>query len=186
MSLPTLRHDLARVYEPKAPAPSQRLVTLRAAKAAGLHVYVALAPTYPECDEADLRATFHAVAKLEPLTIFHEPINVRAENVARIAAQAAQSGMVLKTDVFATRAAWQDYAIASLQTVQRLAVEIGVVDRLHSWPDKSLSSQAVLRRVPDPARFRAWLAQSWSRLSEWPAPVQCNLNPKPTVSVPNS
>src|SRR5678815_891207 len=25
MSLPTLRNDLARVYEPKAPAPSQRL-----------------------------------------------------------------------------------------------------------------------------------------------------------------
>jgi hypothetical protein len=43
MSLPTLHHNLARFYEPKAPAPSQRLVTLRAAKAAGLHVYVARA-----------------------------------------------------------------------------------------------------------------------------------------------
>src|SRR5437667_9645311 len=39
MSLPTLRNDLARVYEPKAPAPSQRLAALRAAKEAGLPVY---------------------------------------------------------------------------------------------------------------------------------------------------
>src|SRR4051794_33247186 len=38
MSLPTLRNDLAKVYEPKAPSPSQRLATLRAAKEAGLHV----------------------------------------------------------------------------------------------------------------------------------------------------
>ena len=36
MSLPTLRNDLAKVYEPKAPAPSQRLATLHAAKEAGL------------------------------------------------------------------------------------------------------------------------------------------------------
>jgi DNA repair photolyase len=92
MSLPTLRNDLAKVYEPKAPAPSQRLAALRAAKEAGLHVYVALAPTYPECDEADLRATLQAVAELEPITIFHEPINIRAENVARIEAQAAGHG----------------------------------------------------------------------------------------------
>src|SRR5439155_1346115 len=62
MSLPTLRNDLAKVYEPKAPAPSQRLATLHAAKEAGLHVDVALAPTYPECDEADLRATLQALA----------------------------------------------------------------------------------------------------------------------------
>jgi len=103
MSLPTVRNDLSRVYEPKAPAPSQHLATLRAAKEAGLHVYVAVAPTYPECDEADLRATLKAVAELEPITILHEPINIRAENVARIEAQATLLGVQLKTAVFATR-----------------------------------------------------------------------------------
>jgi len=103
VSLPTLRNDLAKVYEPKAPAPSQRLAALRAAKEAGLHVYVAIAPTYPECDEADLRATLQAVAELEPITIFHEPINIRAENVARIEGQAELAGVRLKTQVFATR-----------------------------------------------------------------------------------
>ena len=92
MSIPTLRNDLARVYEPKAPAPSQRLATLRAARAAGLHVYVAIAPTYPECDRDDLRETLTAIAELEPITIFHEPINIRAENVARIKAHAEEIG----------------------------------------------------------------------------------------------
>src|SRR5207247_7852791 len=94
MSLPTLRNDLAKVYEPKAPAPSQRLAALRAAKEAALHVYVALAPTYPECDEADLRATLKAVTELDPITIFHEPINIRAENVARIERHAEALGLL--------------------------------------------------------------------------------------------
>jgi DNA repair photolyase len=108
MSLPTLRNDLAKVYEPRAPAPSQRLAALRGAREAGLPVYVAVAPTYPECDEADLRATLRAVAELEPITIFHEPINIRAENVERIQAHADQLGVELRTDVFATREQWQD------------------------------------------------------------------------------
>ncbi len=44
MSLPTLRDDLAEVYEPGAPAPNQRLAALRAARQARLHVFVAMAP----------------------------------------------------------------------------------------------------------------------------------------------
>jgi DNA repair photolyase len=55
MSIPTLRNDLADIYEPEAPAPTQRLETLQKAKEQGLHVYVAMAPTYPECDAADSR-----------------------------------------------------------------------------------------------------------------------------------
>jgi DNA repair photolyase len=96
MSLPTLRNDLARVYEPKAPAPSRRLATLRAARAAGLHVYVAIAPTYPECDRDDLDATLTAITDVDPITIFHEPINIRAENVARIKAYAESLGYNIK------------------------------------------------------------------------------------------
>ena len=92
MSLPTLRNDLAKVYEPQAPAPSARLATLLKAREMGLNLYVAMAPTYPECDEADLRQTLTAIKLLGPLTIFHEPINIRAENVERIAGQAAASG----------------------------------------------------------------------------------------------
>lgn len=168
MSLPTLRNDLAKAYEPKAPAPSQRLATLRAAKQAGLHVYVALAPTYPECDEADLRATLQAVAELDPITIFHEPINIRAENVARIEAQAADMGIHLRTDVFASRESWQDYAVNALHTVSELAKELGIEKRLHLWPDKSLGSQSLADRMQNPRKYLKRLQFWWQRVSEWP------------------
>jgi DNA repair photolyase len=46
MSFPILCNDLAEVYEYKAPVPTLRLETLRAAKAAGLHVYVATGIRY--------------------------------------------------------------------------------------------------------------------------------------------
>src|SRR2546422_1443633 len=168
MSLPTLRNDLARVYEPKAPAPPQRLATLCAAKEDGLHVYVAMAPTYPECDEADLRATLKAVGELDPITIFHEPINIRAENVARIEAQAADMGVRLRTEVFATRESWQDYAVNALHTVSQLAKEVGIAPHLHLWPDKSLGSQALADRMPNPNKYLKRLDHWWHRISEWP------------------
>jgi DNA repair photolyase len=176
MSLPSLRNDLAKVYEPKAPAPSQRLAALRAAKEAGLHVYVAMAPTYPECDEVDLRATLCAVAELNPLTIFHEPINIRAENVKRIETHAKNLGVHLRTDVFTTREAWQNYAIGALYTVERLAEELGIADRLHLWPDKSLGSRASARHIAgaygiDPESFQRWLNRYWQRISEWPGSI---------------
>jgi DNA repair photolyase len=177
MSLPTLRNDLSRVYEPKAPAPTQRLATLRAAKDAGLHVFVALAPTYPECDEADLRATLMAVAGLRPITVFHEPINIRAENVARIAAHAQSLGLRANTDVFATREHWQNYAVNALRTVEHLASEVGIADRLHLWPDKSLGSRAASQRLSvandlSPQQFQEWLQHWWTRISEWPNAIE--------------
>ena len=168
MSLPTLRNDLAKVYEPKAPAPSQRLAVLRAAKEAGLHVYVAMAPTYPECDEADLRATLTAVAELEPITIFHEPINIRAENVARIEAQAVDMGVRLQMEVFATRESWQNYAVNALHTVSEIVRELGIEKHLHLWPDKSLGNQALADRMPNPKGYLKRLEHWWHRVSEWP------------------
>ena len=168
MSLPTLRNDLAKVYEPKAPAPSQRLATLRAAREAGLHIYAAVAPSYPECDEADLRTTLKALAELEPMTIFHEPINIRAENVARIQDHAVSVGVPLKTEVFATRESWQDYALNALHTVECVAREVGIGDRLHLWPDKSLGNQTLIKRMPHRETYIAWLNHWWNRVSEWP------------------
>jgi len=168
MSLPTFRNDFARAYELKAPAPSQRPATLRAAKAAGLHVDVAVAPTYPDCNEADLRVTLQAVAEVEPVTIFHEPTNRRAENVTRIQTEAAKLGIALRTDLFAARESWQDYAPAALRSVERLAGELSIAYRLHFWPDKSLGGQSALARQPDPQSHAAWLHHWWHRISEWP------------------
>ena len=190
MSLPTLRNDLSKIYEPKAPAPSQRLKTLQEAKKAGLHVYVAMAPTYPECDEADLRATLTAIKELDPITIFHEPINIRAENVARIQAHARELGVNVNTQVFASKNAWRRYAVESLLMVQRLATEMGVINHLHLWPDANLATksqflslrrsqrvgltkrQVQLANEQDEKdydeKYYPWLEGWWTRVSEWP------------------
>jgi DNA repair photolyase len=186
MSLPTLRNDLAKVYEPKAPAPSVRLATLQAAKKEGIPVFIAMAPTYPECDEADLRATLTAVAPLNPYTVFHEPINIRAENVERIAAQARELGISLRTEVFQNRETWKDYALESLVTVQRVAKEVGLEKRLHLWPDKNLGSDWVVNSLEEKRRekYRAWLQSWWTRVSEWPTPQAMKKREKANGSYP--
>jgi DNA repair photolyase len=169
MSLPTLRDDLAHVYEPKAPSPSQRFAALKEAKRAGLQVYVAMAPTYPECDREDLSRTLRALAQLEPVTIYHEPINVRAENVSRIAAQAARLGVGLNTNVFNSTETWQDYARKSMSDVEALAKDLGLYDVLHLWPDKSLGSRSALSRMKNPDQYEKWLHRQWQRVSHWPS-----------------
>ncbi len=172
MSLPTLDNDLARIYEPHAPAPSRRLETLQAAKAAGLHVYVAMAPTYPDCDGADLRRTLAAVKQLDPVTVFHEPINIRADNVNRIAAHALSLGRTVKTDVFATPESWRSYAFNQLKAVEHYAELIGLGDRIHLWPDASLGTQASLQQFSIACWKRsdqlAWLNHHWNKISAWP------------------
>ena len=168
MSLPTLNDRLARLYEIHAPAPSLRLKTLQAAKAAGLHVYVAVAPTYPECDEADLRATLEAVAELDPVTVFHEPINIRAENAERIRLHGESIGVTVNTGVYASQDAWRVYAIGQLQMVERIAGEVGLDGRLHLWPDPSLISRAALASYKDPLAIHEWILRCHHRISEWP------------------
>lgn len=159
MSIPTLNNRLAKIYEPKAPAPTQRLATLQAAKAAGLNIYVAVAPVYPECDKADMLATLEALKELDPMTIFMEPINIRAENVKRIEEHAASIGETVRTEVFATRESWKEYAVNQLRDFEWTAQHVGLADRLHLWPDKSLGTDASLR---------PWLDKWWRRVSEWP------------------
>ncbi len=161
MSLPTLNNQLSTIYEPKAPAPSQRLATLRAAKAAGIPIYVAVAPVYPDCDEADMAHTLLAVRDLDPVTIFMEPINIRAENVQRIEAHAKQLGVPVKTEVFRTTETWARYALDQLKHFEGLAHDLGLADKLHLWPDASL-----VHRFP---AERDWLARQWQKISAWPS-----------------
>jgi DNA repair photolyase len=170
MSIPTLNEQLIRTYEPSAPGAAVRLRTLRAAREAGLHVFVAVAPTYPECDEADIRATMQAIRELDPVTVFHEPINVRAENVARIKVHALKEGVVLKTEVFASPEAWQDYAVEQLRMAERVAIEVGLGDRIHLWPDSALGAAKTLIRFPG-SNHEEWLWKWWNRVSEWPGKI---------------
>lgn len=161
------------------------LATLRAAREVGLNVYGAVAPTSPECDEADLRATLRAVAEVEPVTIVHEPIRIRAENVGRIQSHAAELGVRLKTDVFETREQWQAYAVNALQTVERLADELGLADRLHLWPDKWLGHLGVTNRMPKPKEHLLWLRRGGESANgrDYPAPERLTGQVRPVESV---
>ena len=197
MSIPTLNDRLLKIYEPHAPSARQRIETLEKAAVAGIPLYVAVAPTYPECDEDDLRATLKAIRPLNPLTVFHEPINIRAENVERIAKHAAglKPPVKLRTEVFATPETWRRYAVEQLMAMQKVATELGMEDHLHLWPDKKLRSEGAFmrarrdefkratagrpatareslgRRTADQAAFQEflhWLDHWHSRISEWP------------------
>ena len=195
MSLPSLNHRWTDIYEPGAPHPHKRLETLQKAKAAGLNVYVAVAPTYPECGDDDLRQTLTAIKGLDPVTVFHEPINIRGENVERIRVHAEANGVALDTEVYGDRNKWRQYAVNQLITMQRVAREVGLENCLHLWPDPALGAQgpfiearqaAYLAGHPDALespsdrqrrseedvraflRFRGWLDVAWKRISEWP------------------
>jgi hypothetical protein len=95
---------------------------------------------------------------------FHEPINIRAENVVRIESHAATLGIRLRTEVFATRESWQAYAVNALQTVERLAGEARFVTQLYLWPVKSLGTESSVVRVVashqwQSHQYRDWLQQ---------------------------
>lgn len=160
MSIPTLNQKLAKVYEPHAPSPLRRLETLIAAKDAGLNVYAAVAPTYPECDYNDILATFRAVKECNPLTVFHENINIRAENVKRIQQACRENGVESRSDVFNSRNTWAIYAYEQLMHAVLAAGETGLLNHLHLWPDASLGGL-----LPG---FKPELEKWWARISEWP------------------
>lgn len=178
------------------PGVKARLETLKAAKKTGLHVYVAIAPTYPECDETDLRATLEAVKALDPVTIYHEPINIHAKNVVRIQEHIEKDGAAWeKAEVFATSLSWFRYSLESLLMVQRLAEELDVVGKLKLWPAGAMKSRTnfiALRKEafakkngqPELTREQAaevkaadetayqqyldWLQGWWNKVVDWP------------------
>ena len=109
-----------------------------------------------------------AVKTLDPLTVFHEPINIRAENVERIERHAETHGVNLKSEVFGTPERWKEYAIQSLKTVHQIANEIGLGDQLHLWPDKTLGSRRFVKSMQCPEAHLKWIHRCWNRISEWP------------------
>ncbi len=148
MSIPTLDDSLSQIYEPNAPGPQAKLRTLERAVAAGIHVYVAMAPTLPDEGEAALRKTMETLAAFNPVSIFHEPINLRAENVARIEAKARELGRTVNSSVFQSRESWRGYAFTQFALVDKIAQEMNLADGvLHQWPDKTLASKPGFMRM---------------------------------------
>jgi len=169
MSIPTLREDLARVYEPRVPCPQERLATLHRARDSGISVYVVLGSTFPECDRADLRATLGALKDLDPVTIFHEPINLRPGVVGRMEAHARDlDGATMNLNPFKSRRRWIQYALRQFRMVEEVAGELKLWDRLHLWPDEALGTEVAMGMVDDRRRHEKWLRHWWDRKSEWP------------------
>ncbi len=168
-SLPTLDTGLSRFYEPKVPAPAQRLKLLTDAHAAGIPTFVAVAPVYPEVGYEGMLEVFQAVKKAEPWTIYMEPVNIRLGIVDRIREEAASVGRDIDLTPFTDGVAWAKYAISTLRDAERAATAAGVRDRLHLWPDhEALGAKAVISRQSDPAAYLRWLETCWNRISEWP------------------
>ncbi len=185
VSLPTLNDALLRIYEPGAPGAAVRLDTLQRAAKAGLNVFVAMAPTPPECDRADYRRTLIEFSKLNALSIFHEPINIRAENVARIERHAESLGVTIRSEVLRDRVNWTSYAICALWDVAEEATKLGLGEVIHPWPDKVLQSKAALKMLePDEqVRWNRFFHDAWARVSVWPGQPSHRIN---SISVPPS
>lgn len=156
MSLPTLRREWTDFYEPHASSPEERFKTLQIMRDAGVPIYVAMAPTYPECDRADIIKTLTAIKILNPLTIFHEPINIRAKNFTRIAKAAQRQGF--QNQPVTAGDSWRAYAMAQFGMVWDAAADLGITGKLHLWPDTALEQYTP----------KEWIKARWARISEWP------------------
>lgn len=165
MSVPTLDNQLCRIYEPNAPSPSRRIETLKAARDSRINVYVACAPVYPDCDRFDMDALVNEVKKLHPVTIFMEPINIRAGNVERIETHAAELGIQIKTEVFNDTESRRKYMIGQLKEFEDVCSDHGVIDRLHLWPDYDEFKGTDQENL----EFSKWVRKYWERKSEWPS-----------------
>jgi hypothetical protein len=59
--------------------------------------------------------------------------------------------------------------VNALHTVWEIAKEVRIERRLHLWPDKSLGSESLDGRMPNPAKYLKRLDHWWRRVSEWPS-----------------
>ena len=180
MSLPTLNQKILSNYEPNAPHASSRLSTLKEAAKRGIPLYVAMAPTFPECNKADLKQTMEAIRALNPITVFHEPINVRGPNEIRIfeaAKIARKSGFEVNLDIWDPKKTseeralkWADYAMEQMTMVEQIANDLSMSDVLHLWPDSRLSTKKISNhlKIKYP-NHREWILK-WHQLkSNWPS-----------------
>jgi len=116
----------------------------------------------------DLRKTLEALAVLDPVTIFHEPINIRAENVARIAAQAEKLKTRLKLEVFRDTRFLEDYALGSLEDGAASRARFGTVKKAAPRPEQGARFDMGRRIDAESNELLQMLDRWWDRISEWP------------------
>jgi DNA repair photolyase len=133
-SLPYLDDDLARVLEPKAPAPTARLEMLREAAQLGIPVYVAVAPFLPFHKLTVLDEVVAGVKPLHPAEIFCEVLNPKGDCVARVAQALARTHPSEASEVADyDDAAWSRWTYEVLRHGVERFVGAGFV----AWPDTS-------------------------------------------------
>jgi DNA repair photolyase len=129
-SLPHLNDSLSRVLEPRATAPTRRLRMLERAAAAGIPVYVAIAPFLPFHTHEDLGDVLSKVFPLRPREVFCEVLNPKGENVAMMV-----DALALRYPEFADRLAKYSPEYWSKFTWKVLKHGITRSRRFIPWPD---------------------------------------------------
>jgi DNA repair photolyase len=153
-SIPSLDAESVRALEPRAPDPASRLDALQSFADAGVQVYALASPTYPDLDEAGLRALLERIAAVDPAVVFHEPFNARSarveatlEAVRDLGSQPLASAFERLTDTDA----WIEYALDHSRQVQAIAADLDLP--IHLCPHWHLV-QATDGETE--AWFRAW------------------------------
>jgi DNA repair photolyase len=129
-SLPHLNDSLSRVLEPRATAPTRRLRMLERAVAAGIPVYVAIAPFLPFHTHEDLGDVLSKVFPLRPREVFCEVLNPKGENIAMMV-----DALALRYPEFANRLAKYSPEYWSKFTWKVLKHGITRSRRFIPWPD---------------------------------------------------
>jgi DNA repair photolyase len=131
-SLPHLDDDLAKVLEPKAPAPTARLKMLRDAAQMGIPVYVAVAPFLPFHNLNVLDEVVASVKPLRPTEIFCEVLNPKGDCVPMVAQALAKTHPSASNIAAAyDDAAWSRWTYEAL----RHGVEHHSGAGFVAWPD---------------------------------------------------
>ena len=174
MSIPTLDDEVVRLYEPHAPGVQKRLECLQKAKQEGLHVYVAVAPTFPEQGIGDFRKILTVINSLDPVTVFHEPVNVRGGNVDLMEGEFRPKGIDFHGDIFRSPKNWAVYAARALKEFELAAHEVGLAEVLKLWPDTALLTEESMDAVVESGLFADhlemanWITRQWEIPSAWP------------------
>lgn len=135
MSIPYLEDTLSRQIEPQAPLPSIRLKALFQGKEAGCRVYIAMAPTHPNMDYLEFKQYLQIFKQVEPEVIFWEPINARGTNGKRM----LEAGLIFARSIMEHKS-WAQCFIKQWIAAERAAEDLGILDLLHLWPDRDLTS----------------------------------------------
>lgn len=142
MSLPHLNDTWSRQVETRAPLPSDRYKALMKGKKAGVRLFVAVAPALPMMKMPEFREHLARIMELEPEVIFYESINGRGVNIERM----IKAGLDFAEPLMSSKVRAEIF-LRQWEEIEEAARQVGCLDKLHIWPDKSLKKHTDANRV---------------------------------------